>query len=252
MSDPIRVTVSNSVLSVGWFGSKCLSACVGSPWSLNSSRCCDAARLLGVRTGIIEQRVADEASWCWEQTDVAIIKKYTTYELNMKSRGSKNGAQWWLPYRTTTDELLGVKERVIGQLWWRETGDIKFCWALKKEDLGDSPKGPKRAPRTETAVANILWIHYAEAEGLWTQHVMSKCFKAFTPQQLSDEICKTEENLTELPKNIVLPQVFCFSLVFTGLLIHMELRMCLSIRSQEKPFLSLFFQRRRKVKLFTK
>lgn len=43
--------------------------------------------LLGVRTGIIEQRVADRASWHWEQTDVAIIKKYTTSELNMKSGG---------------------------------------------------------------------------------------------------------------------------------------------------------------------
>lgn len=32
---------------------------------------------------------------------------------------------------------------------------------------------------------------------------MSKCFKAFTPQQLSDEICKKERNLTECPQNLV-------------------------------------------------
>lgn len=40
--------------------------------------------LSGVRAGIIEQRAADRGSWHWDQTDVAIIKKYTTSELNIK------------------------------------------------------------------------------------------------------------------------------------------------------------------------
>lgn len=39
--------------------------------------------LLGVRTGIIEQRVADRGSWHWEQADVAIMKKYTSPEINI-------------------------------------------------------------------------------------------------------------------------------------------------------------------------
>lgn len=47
--------------------------------------------LSGVRAGIIEQRVADRGSWHWDQTDVAIIKKYTTSELNIKSPGSEKG-----------------------------------------------------------------------------------------------------------------------------------------------------------------
>lgn len=70
--------------------------------------------------------------------------------------------------------------------------------------------GGKKTSCKKTAVQNILQIHYSQAESLWTQHVKSKCFKAFTPQWLSDEICKKEKNLTECPQNIVLPQVFCF------------------------------------------
>lgn len=56
------------------------------------------------------------------------------------------------------------------------------------------------------------------------QHVMSKCFKVFTPQQLSDEICKKDRNLTECPQNIVLPQVFCFPVIFTGFLTYKDLQ----------------------------
>lgn len=41
-------------------------------------------------------------------------------------------------------------------------------------------------------------IHYAGAETPSTPHVMSKCFKAFTPHQLGDEICRKERNLTEV------------------------------------------------------
>lgn len=67
-----------------------------------------------------------------------------------------------------------------------------------------------------TAVGNILQIHNSEAVGLWTGHVMSKCFKAFTPHQLRDEICRKERNLTECPQNIVLPQVFCFQSFLQG------------------------------------
>lgn len=74
----------------------------------------------------------------------------------------------------------------------------------------------KKTSCKKTAVQNILQIHYSQAESLWTQHVMSKCFKAFTPQWLSDEICKKEKNLTECPQNIVLPQVFCFPAILQG------------------------------------
>lgn len=87
----------------------------------------------------------------------------------------------------------------------------------------------KKTSSKKTAVCNILWIHYAEAELPWTQHVMSKCFKAFTPQQLSDEICKKERNLTECAQNNVLPQVFCCPVIFTGMLAHKELQICLNI-----------------------
>lgn len=59
--------------------------------------------------------------------------------------------------------------------------------------------------------------------------LMSKCFKAFTPQQLSSEICKKERNLTECLLNIVLPGVFCFLVIFTGRLTHKELQVCLNI-----------------------
>lgn len=80
-------------------------------------------RLLGVRTGIIEQRVAGGESWHWEQTDVAIIKKYTTSELNMKCGGSKNEGRWWLCFRCSANEgsLLHVEATLLGQpwLWWR-------------------------------------------------------------------------------------------------------------------------------------
>lgn len=41
-------------------------------------------------------------------------------------------------------------------------------------------------------------IHYAGAETPSTPHVMSKCFKAFTPHQPGDEICRKERNLTEV------------------------------------------------------
>lgn len=41
-------------------------------------------------------------------------------------------------------------------------------------------------------------IHYAGAEAPRTLHVMSKCFKAFTPHRLGDEICRKERNLTEV------------------------------------------------------
>ena len=58
---------------------------------------------------------------------------------------------------------------------------------------------------------------------------MSKCFKAFTPQQLSDEICKKERNLTECPQNIVLSLLFCFPVIFTGPLPHKELQVGLNI-----------------------
>lgn len=76
--------------------------------------------------------------------------------------------------------------------------------------------GGKKTSCKKTAVQNILQIHYSQAESLWTQHVMSKCFKAFTPQWLSDEICKKEKNLTGCPQNIVLPQVFCFPAILQG------------------------------------
>lgn len=91
--------------------------------------------LLGVRTGIIEQRVADGGSWHWEQTDVAIIKKYTTFELNMKSGGSKNGGWWRLCLRSLANNsrLLWVEAALIGQLLlWRESGELSQIMLVSK------------------------------------------------------------------------------------------------------------------------
>lgn len=90
----------------------------------------------------------------------------------------------------------------------------------------------ERTPQTsckETAVCNILQIHYAGAEGLRTQHVMSKRFKAFTPQRLADERCKKDGNLTECARDDVLPPAFCFQAVFTETLAPVEFQVCLNI-----------------------
>lgn len=62
--------------------------------------------------GIIEQRVADRGSWHWEQTDVAILKKYTTSEINMKSVGSKI---WRMVITLSTCFLANHKGLLRGQ-----------------------------------------------------------------------------------------------------------------------------------------
>lgn len=55
-------------------------------------------------------------------------------------------------------------------------------------------------------------IHYAGAETPSTPHVMSKCFKAFTPHQLGDESCRKEKNLTEVCSK----QCFTTSVLFSS------------------------------------
>lgn len=91
------------------------------------------------------------------------------------------------------------------------------------ESLENEKKNPNPTSCRKTAVGNILRIHYAGAEGLQTQHVMSKRFKAFTPRRLADESCKEERNLTESARNDVLPPTFCFQAVSTETLAQKEL-----------------------------
>ena len=83
------------------------------------------------------------------------------------------------------------------------------------------PKALKETSCKKTAVWNILSMHYSDAEGLRTQHVMSECFKAFTPQ-LSDEICKNGTNLTECLLEHCFTTSVLFPSHFTGFLTHKE------------------------------
>lgn len=75
----------------------------------------------------------------------------------------------------------------------------------------------------------MLRIHYAGAERLQTQPVMSKRLKAFTPRRLAHERCSTEPNLTESARDDVLPLAFCFQAVFTEMLAQKELPVRLNI-----------------------
>lgn len=58
---------------------------------------------------------------------------------------------------------------------------------------------------------------------------MSKRFKAFTPERLTDESCKKDRNLTECARDDVLPPAFCFQAVFTETLVHKESQVRLNI-----------------------
>lgn len=105
--------------------------------------------LWGVRTGIIEQRVADRGSWHWEQTDVAILKKYTTSELNMKSGGGKRGdfvsASW----------PIAVLSCKLKYQWLVSCCDENQVIHLKN-DLRDATETLKKSSRKKTAGRSIL------------------------------------------------------------------------------------------------
>lgn len=89
--------------------------------------------LLGVRTGIIEQRPV-------QQTDVANIKKYTTSELKMSCGAAKKGRWRWLRLYSAHNSLLQVEITVIVRLglWW-EAAFLKLFRFLWK-DLRDATK----------------------------------------------------------------------------------------------------------------
>lgn len=131
--------------------------------------------LLGVRTGIIEQRVADRGSWHWDQTDVAIIKKYTTSELNMKRAEHESRMVWTL-------SLLFYKQQ---QLFWilKMSCWINGCQVRPGELYLNYAAAWKW--NFKKALKSILHVdscsgHTADSlfrnRGLWTRHGYVKVF----------------------------------------------------------------------------
>ena len=88
--------------------------CVSLQCSQSRMLCCIVKGLLEVRAEIIKHWVCDRGSWQWEQTDVAIIKKYTIFELNMKRLKQDEGK----PETTQSSSHLANRKSLPGVLTW--------------------------------------------------------------------------------------------------------------------------------------
>lgn len=140
--------------------------------------------LSGVRAGIIEQRAADRGSWHWDQTDVAIIKKYTTSELNIKSPGSERGGrcELLLCLFFPVAELF-KSDQMLRPCQTTKPGEslqLRRVWKWILETF-------KEASCKKTSVRAILQIHYSG----WSRDAACLCQSVLKHLRHSSPVMKS-------------------------------------------------------------